>query len=183
MTGYTVSVNLSARQFRNPALLTLVQGILSDTGLEARWLELEITESMLMENIEQATGILQALKALGLNVSIDDFGTGHSSLATLSKLPVNKLKVDRSFIHNLPANAHDRAITTAVIALAQKLGMTVVAEGVENAAQRDFLLLHHCSFQQGYEFGAPVAFADLPRSIARLQGHLDRPPGSAEIRH
>jgi EAL domain-containing protein (putative c-di-GMP-specific phosphodiesterase class I) len=183
MTGYTVSVNLSARQFRDPALLPLVQDILSDTGLEARWLELEITESMLMENIEQATGILQALKSLGLSISIDDFGTGHSSLATLSKLPVNKLKVDRSFIHNLPANAHDRAITTAVIAMAQKLGLTVVAEGVENSAQRDFLLLHQCSFQQGFEFGAPVAFAELPGSIARLQGHLGRPVSGAEIRH
>ncbi len=183
MTGYTVSVNLSARQFRDPALLPLVQDILSDTGLEARWLELEITESMLMENIEQATGILQALKSLGLSISIDDFGTGHSSLPTLSKLPVNKLKVDRSFIHNLPANAHDRAITTAVIAMAQKLGLTVVAEGVENSAQRDFLLLHQCSFQQGFEFGAPVAFAELSGSIARLQGHLGRPVSGAEIRH
>ncbi len=183
MTGYTVSINLSARQFRDPALLPLVQNILSVTGLEARWLELEITESMLMENISQATGILQSLKSLGLSISIDDFGTGHSSLGTLSKLPVNKLKVDRSFIRNLPVNAHDRAITTAVIALAQNLGMTVVAEGVENAAQRDFLLLHQCSFQQGYEFGAPVAFAELPGCIARLQDNLDRPATGAETRH
>ena len=183
MTGYTVSVNLSARQFRDPSLLPLVQSILADTGLDARWLELEITESMLMENIEQATSILLALKTLGLSISIDDFGTGHSSLSTLSKLPVNKLKVDRSFIHNLPANAHDCAITTAVIALAQKLGLKVVAEGVENAAQRDFLLLHNCSFQQGYEFGVPVAFAELPGSIARLQGHLNRPASGVPTRH
>lgn len=183
MTGYTVSINLSARQFRDPDLLPLVRGILADTGLDARWLDLEITESMLMEDIGQATVILQALRALGLSISIDDFGTGHSSLSTLSKLPVNKLKVDRSFIHNLQSNAHDRAITTAVIALAQKLGLTVVAEGVENAQQRDFLLQHHCNVQQGYEFGAPVAFAELPGSIARLQRHLDRPLTAADIRH
>jgi len=183
MTGHTVSINLSARQFRDPSLLVLVQSVLDDTGLDARWLELEITESMLMENIEQASGILRSLRMLGLSISIDDFGTGHSSLGTLSKLPVNKLKVDRSFIHNLTVDAHDRAITTAVIALAHKLGLTVVAEGVENAEQSDFLLVHHCSFQQGYEFGAPVSFAELPGSISRLQGLLDRPVTRADIRH
>ncbi len=179
----TVSVNLSARQFRDPGLIERVQRVLTQTGLDARWLELEITESMLMENIGQATGILQQLKALGVGIAIDDFGTGHSSLGTLSGLPVSKLKVDRSFVHNLLVNPRDRAITTAVIALGRQLELTVVAEGVESAAQSDFLLHHQCSAQQGYEFSAPVAFAELPVSIARLQASLNQPHGAAATRH
>jgi EAL domain-containing protein (putative c-di-GMP-specific phosphodiesterase class I) len=138
---------------------------------------------MLMEDIAQATGILQQLKALGVGIAIDDFGTGHSSLGTLSGLPVNKLKVDRSFVHNLLESSRDRAITTAVIALGRQLELTVVAEGVETAEQSDFLLHHHCSAQQGYEFSAPVAFAELPGSIERLQASLQQPVAAGATRH
>ncbi len=179
----TVSVNLSARQFRDPGLIPCIERILAQTGLAARWLELEITEAMLMEDIAQATGILQQLKALGVGIAIDDFGTGHSSLGTLSGLPVNKLKVDRSFVHNLLESSRDRAITTAVIALGRQLELTVVAEGVETAEQSDFLLHHHCSAQQGYEFSAPVAFAELPGSIERLQASLQQPVAAGATRH
>jgi diguanylate cyclase (GGDEF)-like protein/PAS domain S-box-containing protein len=179
----TVSVNLSARQFRDPGLIERIERILTQTGLDARWLELEITESMLTDDVAQAAGILQQLKALGVGIAIDDFGTGHSSLGTLSGLPVSKLKVDRSFVHNLMINARDRAITTAVIALGRQLELTVVAEGVETAEQSDFLLHHHCSAQQGYEFSAPVAFAELPGSIERLQASLNQPHGAAATRH
>ena len=144
---------------------------------------------LLTSAMKQSHGAVMITDALGrieyVNPRYTEItGISHDALlGTLSKLPVNKLKVDRSIIHNLPANAHDCAITTAVIALAQKLGLKVVAEGVENAAQRDFLLLHNCSFQQGYEFGVPVAFAELPGSIARLQGHLNRPATGAPTRH
>ncbi len=179
----TVSVNLSARQFRDPGLIERIERILAQTDLAARWLELEITEAMLMQDIAQATGILEQLKALGVGIAIDDFGTGHSSLGTLSGLPVSKLKVDRSFVRNLLESSRDRAITTAVIALGRQLELTVVAEGVETAEQSDFLLHHHCSAQQGYEFSAPVAFAELPGSIARLQASLNQPQSAAATRH
>jgi diguanylate cyclase (GGDEF)-like protein/PAS domain S-box-containing protein len=168
----TVAVNLSARQFRDHNLLGMVKGILEETGLDARWLELEITESILMDNIDQAIVILQQLKDLGLTITIDDFGTGYSSLSYLTRLPVDKLKVDRSFICNLPDDRSHMAITTAIIAMAQKLNMQVVAEGVETHQQVDFLRMNQCSVLQGYLFCRPVSSFDLSDSITRLQGVL-----------
>ncbi|MES3008528.1 MAG: EAL domain-containing protein [Pseudomonadota bacterium] len=165
----TVAVNLSARQFRDHNLLGMVKGILEETSLDACWLELEITESMLMDNIDQAIVILQQLKDLGLTISIDDFGTGYSSLSYLTRLPVDKLKVDRSFICNLPEDRSHMAITTAIIAMAQKLNMQVVAEGVETHQQVDFLRLNQCNVLQGYLFCRPVSSGDLSSSIVRLQ--------------
>jgi len=169
----TVAVNLSARQFRDNNLFAMVKLILKETGLEARWLELEITESMLMDDIDQAISILQELKTLGLNISIDDFGTGYSSLNYLTRLPIDKLKVDRSFISNLPDDKSHMAITTTIIAMAQKLGMKVVAEGVETLQQLDFLRLNQCNVLQGYLFCAPVSSNDLIGHITRLQDSLD----------
>ncbi|MDP2140409.1 MAG: EAL domain-containing protein [Gammaproteobacteria bacterium] len=172
-SNQTVAVNLSARQFRDDNLINLVKVILRETDLEAKWLELEITESMLMDNIDQAIGILQQLKELGLTISIDDFGTGYSSLNYLTRLPIDKLKVDRSFVCNLPDDKSHMAITTAIIAMAQKLGMQVIAEGVETTQQVDFLRLHQCNVLQGYLFCAPVSSHDLISHITRLQGILD----------
>lgn len=176
----TIAVNLSARQFRDQNLLTLVRSVLDETGLEPRWLELEITESMLMDDIEQAIGILNELKKLGLTISIDDFGTGYSSLNYLTQLPVDKLKVDRSFVSNLPDNSSHMAITTAIIAMAQKLGMEVLAEGVETDRQVEFLLKNQCHMLQGFLFSKPIAAEDLGRQIESLTKSLNEPPFSAE---
>ncbi len=166
--GYTVAVNLSARQFRDSNLVSLVREVLTETQLEPRWLELEITESMLMDNIEQAIEILTELKKLGVTVTIDDFGTGYSSLSYLTQLPVDKLKVDRSFVSNLPESARHTAITTAIIAMAQRLKLQVVAEGVETASQANFLLDNQCNILQGFLFSPPVNPESLDQTLTQL---------------
>lgn len=175
----TVAVNLSARQFRDDNLITMLKVILKETELEAHWLELEIAESMLLDNVEQAIGILRELKKLGVNISIDDFGTGYSSLNYLTRLPIDKLKVDRSFVSNLPDDKGHMAITTAIISLAQKLDMKVVAEGVETLQQADFLRLNQCNVLQGFLFCAPVSSNDLIGHITRLQSSLDQRQGAS----
>lgn len=165
----TVAVNLSARQFRDHNLVQMVRRVLAETGLEAKWLELEITESMLMDDIEQAINILTELKALGVTIAIDDFGTGYSSLSYLTQLPVDKLKVDRSFVSNLPESPRHTAITTAIIAMAQRLKLQVVAEGVETQPQAHFLSSHQCNILQGYLFCRPVGADELPAHTLRLE--------------
>lgn len=169
MGGYTVAVNLSARQFRDRNLVSMVRKTLRETGLDPRWLELEITESMLMDNIEQAIDILTELKALGVTIAIDDFGTGYSSLSYLTRLPVDKLKVDRSFVSNLPESPRHTAIATAIIAMAQRLRLQVVAEGVETQPQASFLHNHQCSIVQGYLYGRPVDAAGLLDQMKTLE--------------
>lgn len=169
MGGYTVAVNLSARQFRDRNLVSMVRRTLRETGLDPRWLELEITESMLMDNIEQAIDILTELKSLGVTIAIDDFGTGYSSLSYLTRLPVDKLKVDRSFVSNLPESPRHTAIATAIIAMAQRLRLQVVAEGVETQPQANFLHNHQCSIVQGYLYGRPVDAASLPEQMKALE--------------
>jgi diguanylate cyclase (GGDEF)-like protein/PAS domain S-box-containing protein len=172
ITDLTVAVNLSARQFRDKNLVNMVKGILAETNLDAKYLELEITESMLMDNIDQAIDILQQLKALGLTVSIDDFGTGYSSLSYLTRLPIDKLKVDRSFVCNLPHDASHMAITTTIIAMAQQLNLDVIAEGVETNEQVEFLMNKHCNVFQGYLFSVPVPAQEIAPCLERLQGQL-----------
>ena len=169
---YTVAVNLSARQFRDKNLVSMVSRTLTETGLDPHFLELEITESMLMDDIEQAIGILTELKALGVAIAIDDFGTGHSSLSYLTRLPVDKLKVDRSFVSNLPESARHTAIATAIIAMAQRLRMKVVAEGVETQAQASFLEDHECFILQGFLYGRPVSAHDLPALMRELEPRI-----------
>lgn len=176
LNGFTVAVNLSARQFRDPNLLNMIQTILTDTGLEPRWLELEITESMLMDNIQQAIEILTELKSLGVTIAIDDFGTGYSSLSYLTQLPVDKLKVDRSFVSNLPESARHTAITTAIIAMAQRLKLQVVAEGVETSPQADFLLGNQCNILQGYLYSRPVSSDSLVDELGLLQQRMSLDP-------
>ena len=131
------------------------------TGINPQQIELEITESLLMENIDNTIQTLHELKALGMNLSIDDFGTGYSSLNYLKRLPIQILKVDRSFVMDIPNDKDDMEITAAVIAMAHKLGLKVVAEGVEEQAQVDFLLENKCDFVQGYFFGKPMPVAEL----------------------
>jgi len=163
----TVAVNLSARQFADENLFADVTSILNETGLNAAFLELEITESMIMHNVDKAVQTLTKLKTLGIRVSIDDFGTGYSSLSNLKRFPIDTLKIDRSFIRDLPGDSEDKAITRAIIAMGKSLNMTLIAEGVETQEQADFLRTHACDQFQGYYFSRPVdkdKFGELLRS-------------------
>jgi diguanylate cyclase (GGDEF)-like protein/PAS domain S-box-containing protein len=152
-----VAVNLSAREFLAPDLASTISRILRTHGLDPCLLELEITESSLMVNPDEAARTLEYLKRLGVGLSIDDFGTGYSSLSYLKRFPLDALKVDRSFVRDIPADANDAAITLAVISMAHSLGLKVIAEGVENPAQLAFLAQHGCDQVQGYYLARPVA--------------------------
>ena len=151
-----VAVNISSRLFARPELYQLVSTVLTDTGLNPALLELEVTESAVMDNSEVALEQMHRLRELGLRLAIDDFGTGFSSLLRLKRLPVQKLKIDQGFVAGLPSDDDDVAIVRAVIALAQSMGMQVHAEGIEYVEQAQFLLDHHCDLGQGYWFGRPV---------------------------
>jgi EAL domain-containing protein (putative c-di-GMP-specific phosphodiesterase class I) len=151
-----VAVNLSARQFQHHDLVESVSRVLKDTGLAAQWLELEITESIAMQNADYTIIILRDLKEMGVQISMDDFGTGYSSLSYLKKFPIDTLKIDQSFIRDLSADPNDAAIANAVIVLAHSLKLKVVAEGVETAAQKAFLKEHGCDKTQGYLFSNPI---------------------------
>jgi len=154
--GIHVAVNLSAHQLRSPTLANRVREILDKHGLEAGDLELEVTESVAMDNPERAIGQLNALRELGVGLAIDDFGTGYSSLAYLKLLPIQILKLDRTFVRDIESDENDAAISAATLALAHSLGLKVVAEGVETIAQRDYLAAHQCDFLQGYLFSKPL---------------------------
>ena len=167
-----VSVNLSDKQFRDKKLISMVTRVLHETNFDANGLEFEITERMLMNQVDQAIETMTQLKSLGVSIAIDDFGTGFSSLSNLARLPVDTLKVDRSFINKLTANQGDKTVTSAVIALAQQLNMTVAAEGVENAEQLAFLKEHHCALQQGFLFCAPVSVSELIPRLSLLRDNL-----------
>jgi EAL domain-containing protein (putative c-di-GMP-specific phosphodiesterase class I) len=151
-----MAVNLSAQQLRSPGLVQSVDALLKRHGLKGRDLELEITESVAMENPERAIDQLQALRDLGIQLAIDDFGTGYSSLAYLKRLPIQVLKLDRTFVRDIETDPSDAEISAATLALAHNLGLKVVAEGVETEAQRDYLIQHQCDFMQGFLFSKPL---------------------------
>src|SRR5690606_18133401 len=151
-----MAVNLSARQFRDPALIATVEAALEEAGLDAPLLELEVTESMLVDEPEQTADLLSHLKSRGIALAVDDFGTGYSSLAYLKRFPLDYLKIDQSFVRGVPDGQDDCAITLAIIHLAQSLGLQLIAEGVETDAQRAFLKAHGCEYAQGYLFSRPV---------------------------
>lgn len=155
-----MSVNVSARQFERGHIVHTVKRVLEETGLPARCLELELTETIIME-AEHAIATVEALRALGLKLSVDDFGTGYSSLSYLKRLPIHKLKIDRSFMTQLPGCANDEAIVRAVMALSQSMGFSVIAEGVETPDQAKFLLAHGCEEAQGYLYGRPMSATEL----------------------
>jgi diguanylate cyclase (GGDEF)-like protein len=167
-----ISVNLSARQFRQQDLVETLRRILADTGQPARLLELEITETALMHDIDETRAKLEEIAAMGVQLVIDDFGTGYSSLSYLKQFPVHKLKVDQAFVRDLTFDAYDVAIVTAIIALATSLGLEVLAEGVETSEQRDILLRLGCHRFQGSLFSRPL-LADNPDEIFRPR--LDPP--------
>ena len=151
-----MAVNLSAQQLRSPGLVQSVDAVLKRHGLKGSDLELEITESVAMENPERAIDQLQALRDLGIQLAIDDFGTGYSSLAYLKRLPIQMLKLDRTFVRDIETDPSDAEISAATLALAHNLGLKVTAEGVETEAQRDYLIQHQCDFMQGYLFSKPL---------------------------
>ncbi len=152
----TVCVNLSAKQFEHPELVQDVDRILRETGLDPRSLDLEITESAVMENAQSTVDTFRKLKALGVRLVIDDFGTGYSSLSYLKRFPVDQLKIARSFIKELGKDAGDTVLLSGIINLARALGLRVIAEGVESIEQITPLREMGCDFAQGYYFGRPL---------------------------
>jgi len=159
----SVAVNLSARQFRQEDLADRVGSIVRASGLPPQRLELEITESMVMRDPDAAADAMKRLRAMGIRLAMDDFGTGYSSLGVLKRFPIQSLKVDRSFVRDLPHNGDDVAITRAVIAMAHSLRMDVVAEGVEHQGQFDALRREGCDQFQGYFCKPPLSENDLIR--------------------
>ena len=156
-----VAVNLSGRQFSDPNFEQVIYDVIESSGLEAKYLELEVTESMLMDNIDKVIEQLNRIKSTGTTITIDDFGSGYSSLSYLKRLPVDILKVDREFVKDIPDDLNDMEITSAIIAIAHKLNLKVIAEGVETIDQRDFLVINKCDYAQGYYFSKPLSFEDL----------------------
>jgi EAL domain-containing protein (putative c-di-GMP-specific phosphodiesterase class I) len=163
-----VSVNISSRQFRSESLEETIRGALHAAALAPEWLEIELTESLLVENHEQAVAVMARLKAVGVAISIDDFGTGYSSLGYLKRFPIDSLKIDRSFVKDLRSSATDAAIVDAISALAHSLGLGLVAEGVEEAGQAEFLRARYCTEMQGYLFGRPVPPEEMAELVRRL---------------
>ncbi len=168
-----VSVNISARQLGDPQFLERVMDILREEGLPAHLLEIELTETVLMDNMEAGAHTLHRLSQLGIHLAIDDFGTGYSSLAYLRQLPMRRLKIDRSFVKDLPGHEHSRTIVNAIVALAHGLGLHITAEGVETPEQADYLVRQGCDVLQGYLFAKPMPgqqfqalLADAPRRAA-----------------
>lgn len=166
-----VAINLSARQFREANRVDNIVAILADVELDHRWLELEITESLMLDNVDRVLDMLKSLRDLGLNVALDDFGTGYSSLSYLKRLAINVIKIDRAFVQDVTTNPEDAAIVQAIIGMAHSLGLSVVAEGVETEAQLNYLRAHQCDGMQGYFFSRPLdaeAFASLLRENRAL---------------
>lgn len=175
----TVAVNVSAHQFQEGIFCTTVASALAEFGLAPDNLELEITESIAMDTTEHTLATLHGLKTLGVKLAIDDFGTGYSSLARLKCCPVDKLKVDQSFVRNLTSDATDDAIVRAIVFLGHSLGMRVIAEGVETKPQLSRVQAHGCDEAQGYWFGSPVAPRAVPAALQRISSTVLEQLGQA----
>lgn len=160
-----IAVNLSARQFKEPNLLASFQAILRDTHIDPALLEVEITESILLQDMINVIEIMESLAALGVRIALDDFGTGYSSLNYLKRLPINVIKIDRSFVQDISHNNEDQAIVSAIIVMAHKLGLEVVAEGVETAEQEQILQAQGCHLLQGYRYAKPLPHPDFIKHL------------------
>lgn len=156
-----VAINLSGRQFRDKELIKDISSILNETKVAAKYISLEITESMLIDNIEKGVETLKCLSEMGIHISIDDFGTGYSSLSYLKRFPINTLKIDRSFVHDIVTDKNDHTIVTAIIAMAHSLGIDVIAEGIETKEQLRLLIAQKCNHYQGYYFSQPVPVSEM----------------------
>ena len=164
-----MAVNLSASQFRQPNLVERITAILAETGLDARWLEIELTESAVMQDPDRVIRVLSELREMGITIALDDFGTGYSSLNYLTRFPIDYLKVDQSFVQGVSEDSSNRAIIIAIIAMAKSLALTVIAEGVERDEQLAFLRDHGCEEGQGYLFSKPLPAADLELALERIK--------------
>jgi EAL domain-containing protein (putative c-di-GMP-specific phosphodiesterase class I) len=160
----TMAVNISSMEFRDDNFLESVFLTLKETGLDPRFLELELTESVLMKRAESAASVLKTLRASGVQIAVDDFGTGYSSLSYLRKFPIDALKIDQSFVRQITSAPDDTTIVTAVISMGRSLKLRVVAEGVETQQELEFLQAHQCDEAQGYYFSRPI----LPQDFAKL---------------
>src|SRR5581483_606951 len=171
-----VAVNVSAAQFHQSSLPRLVRDVLASTGLAPEDFEIEITETVAMQDVERSTATLRELKRMRVRLAIDDFGTGFSSLNYLKRFPIDKLKVDRSFIHNITSDANDAAITRAIITLGRALKQKVVAEGVENAEQLACLRQYECDVAQGYLYSPPLPASELERVLSARHPAIEHHP-------
>jgi EAL domain-containing protein (putative c-di-GMP-specific phosphodiesterase class I) len=164
-----IAVNISGQQIQRPDFIASIQTILDKTGLDPCYLELEVTETSVMKQFEKSIRTLQALQDLGISLSIDDFGTGYSSLFNLRRLPIQKIKMDGSFIHHLPEDKNDAAIASAIIAMSEAMQLTVIAECVETSSQLEFLVKEGCQQAQGYFFTHAVPADKFVQLIATWQ--------------
>jgi EAL domain-containing protein (putative c-di-GMP-specific phosphodiesterase class I) len=156
-----LAVNVSVRQFRLAGFVAQVRSVLDQTGIAAAGLKIELTESMVLDDVEGSIAKMRALKELGVDFAMDDFGTGYSSLAYLSRLPLDEVKIDRSFVRNIGLQTADEVIAQTIIGMANNLGLHVIAEGVETEAQLRFLQRNGCQSYQGYLFGKPMPLEDF----------------------
>ena len=163
----TIAVNVSSLQFRQPDFADYVLGLLDYTGANPHRLKLELTESLLVVNVEDVISKMSALRTRGVGFSLDDFGTGYSSLAYLKRLPLDQLKIDQSFVRDVLTDPNDAAIASTIVALGRSLGLAVIAEGVETRAQQQFLLDKGCTTYQGYLFGRPMPVAEFDDYLIR----------------
>ena len=160
-----LAVNVSAREFREADFVDQVRRILEASAADPTRLKLELTESLVLDNVEETIRKMQAIGKLGIAFSLDDFGTGYSSLSYLTRLPLDQLKIDRAFVLNLPDSTSDGIITQTIITMARGLGLNALAEGVETEAQREFLARHGCHAYQGYLFSRPLPLAEFERFL------------------
>lgn len=159
-------VNLSGRTFNEPRMMETVSQVLANSCFAPGSLELEITESVVMQNAQGTVEMLEQLNRVGLRLAVDDFGTGYSSLACLQRLPLDQLKIDRSFVRDIVTDPSDAVIVQTIISMGRTLGLSVIAEGVETEEQRRILIQHGCEAFQGYLFGRPVPAAEFERTLA-----------------
>jgi EAL domain-containing protein (putative c-di-GMP-specific phosphodiesterase class I) len=176
-----VAVNISAVEFRHKDFLAGVRTILAETGLEPRYLELEVTETVLMQNVESTAAVLRALKSMGVLLAVDDFGTGYSSLSYLRQFPIDSLKIDQSFVHDSTNDPDDAAIVSALIDLGSNLRQRVIAEGVETQEQVAFLKTRFCHEGQGYYFGRPVVAEEFTQLLGILRSGSPIVPAASHI--
>lgn len=174
-TDFSVAVNFSAKQLQQNDIYQFIVSVIEEYGVEPRYLEIEITESMVMHNVDRAGSLLRQLRSYGIRVSMDDFGTGYSSLNYLKSLPIDVIKIDRSFIKDVPESRSDCAVVSSIITMSKNLGLAVVAEGVETQEHIDFLLENSCDVAQGYYFSKPVPASEAEIS---LKGFLNEQPGA-----
>ena len=165
LAGLSIAVNVSAKQFLQPEFVEQVSSVIKRCGADPRRLKLELTESLLLQDVERTIEKMHHLKALGTSFSLDDFGTGYSSLYYLKRLPLDQLKIDRSFVRDVLSDPNDAAIARTIVALAQSLGLAVIAEGMEMSEQKNFLASIGCHAYQGYLFSRPVPVEEFEQRL------------------